>query len=61
MNFIKNNKNYNPLIDTVFSVATLAKKAKEMYGNENVVDATIGSLCDEEGNLVAFDSVFSSL
>lgn len=60
MNFIKNNKNYNPLIDTVFSVATLAKKAKEMYGNENVVDATIGSLCDEEGNLVAFDSVFSS-
>lgn len=30
-------------------------------GSENVVDATIGSLYDEEGTLVALDSVFSSL
>lgn len=28
---------------------------------KNVVDATIGSLYDEEGTLVALDSVFSSL
>ena len=36
-----------------------AKEAKAAIGAEQVVDATIGSLYNEEGNIVAFDSVFT--
>lgn len=60
MDFVKVNKNPAPLIDTVFVIVDKAKEAKEKYGIDNVIDATIGSLCDEEGNLVALDSLYST-
>lgn len=58
MNFIKNDKNPTPLIDTVFTIVEKARLAKEKYGKDKVVDATIGSLCDEEGKLVALNSLY---
>lgn len=58
MNFIKNNKNPTPLIDTVFTIVEKAKDAKNKYGEE-VVDATIGSLFNEASELVTLDSVYS--
>ena len=61
MNFVKESVNQTPIVDTVFSIVAKAKEAKAKVGAENVVDATIGSLYDEEGTLVALDSVFSSL
>ena len=60
MNFVKESVNQTPIVDTVFSIVAKAKEVKAKVGSENVVDATIGSLYDEEGTLVALDSVFSS-
>jgi aspartate aminotransferase/aromatic-amino-acid transaminase len=46
------------MVDKVFKAAVKARQAKEMYGDEQVVDATLGTLFDEEGIFVAFDSVW---
>lgn len=48
MNFVKESVNQTPIVDTVFSIVAKAKEAKAKVGSENVVDATIGSLYDEE-------------
>ena len=60
MNFIKESADKKPIVDTVFAIVAKAKEAKEKYGDENVIDATIGSLYDEQGHIVAFHSVFES-
>ena len=59
MSFIKSSANKTPIVDTVFSIVKLAKQDIEKNGKENVVDATIGSLYDESGKIVAYDSVFN--
>lgn len=59
MNFVKKEVNTTPIEDTVFVIVEKAAKAKEQFGKDKVVDATIGSLYDETGKLVAFDSVFT--
>lgn len=59
MRFVKKEVNTTPIEDTVFVIVEKAAKAKEQYGKDKVVDATIGSLYDESGKLVAFDSVFT--
>lgn len=46
------------MVDKVFKAAVKAKEAKEKYGDEAVVDATLGTLFDEKGVFVAFDSVW---
>lgn len=56
--FIREKINDTPIVDNVFAVVDLAKKAKETIGADNVIDATIGSLYDEAGKLVAFRSVY---
>lgn len=61
MSFVKDSVNKTPIVDTVFVIVDKAKAAKEKVGAENVVDATIGSLYNEEGSLVALDTVFDSL
>lgn len=59
MSFVKKNVDTTPIEDTVFAIVKKAKEAKAAVGEDNVVDATIGSLYDEEGKIVAFDSVFT--
>lgn len=59
MRFIKNQTNTTPIVDGVFTIVQKAKGAKEIVGKENVIDATIGSLYNEQGTIVAFDSVFT--
>lgn len=59
MSFVKEKVNTTPIEDTVFAIVKKAKEAKAAVGAENVVDATIGSLYNEEGTIVAFDSVFT--
>lgn len=61
MRFVKEQVDLKPIVDTVFAIVKKAKEAKQEIGEENVVDATIGSLYDENGKIVAFDSVFSTL
>lgn len=60
MSFTKESSNLTPIEDTVFVVVAKAKKAIEEVGSENVVDATIGSLYNETGSIVAYDSVFNN-
>lgn len=54
MTFLKKTRNTSELVDTVFSLAAKAKNDLD----PNAVNATIGTLCDEDGQLFAFDSVF---
>ncbi len=61
MSFVKESVNRQPIVDTVFAIVEKAKADKEKNGADIVVDATIGSLYDEQGSLVALDSVFHSL
>ena len=46
------------MVDKVFKAAVKAREAKERFGDENVIDATLGTLFDENGTFVAFDSVW---
>lgn len=59
MSFVKKAVNTTPIEDTVFAIVAKAAAAKQQYGKDQVVDATIGSLYDESGKLVAFQSVFT--
>ncbi len=45
------------MVDKVFKAAVAANEAKVIYG-DLVVDATLGTLFDEDGTFVAFDSVW---
>ena len=46
--------------DPIFHIAELAKNRIAEIGSEPVINSTIGSLMDDDGNLVAFDSVYST-
>ena len=59
MSFVKKKVDTTPIEDTVFAIVKKAKEAKAALGAEHVIDATIGSLYNEEGSIVAFDSVFT--
>ena len=59
MTFTRKNADLTPIEDTVFSVVNLAKKDRAENGAEHVIDATIGSLCDEQEQLTAYRNVFA--
>ncbi len=61
MSFVRKSVSTQPIVDTVFAIVRKAKEDIAQNGPEQVVDATIGSLYDEQGQLVALDTVFSSL
>lgn len=58
MKYIKSGLNTEPIIDTVFEVVKKAKAMKNRYGEELVIDATIGSFYNEEGVIASFPSVY---
>ena len=58
MSFVRKTANLTPIVDTVFSIVKLAQQDKLEHGKDHVVDATIGSLYDETGTLVAYHSFF---
>ena len=55
--FLNEKSNGKKMVDKVFKAAVAANAAKETYGDE-VVNATLGTLFDEDGNFVALDSVW---
>jgi aspartate aminotransferase/aromatic-amino-acid transaminase len=56
--FLNKQSDGKMMVDKVFKAAIKAREAKEKYGDDQVVDATLGTLFDEDGNFVAFDSVW---
>lgn len=47
--------------DEIFRVNKECKKAIKEKGRDNVIDSTLGTLIDDDGNLIAFDSVYDTL
>ena len=51
--FIRENIDHQPIVDNVFKIVNLANDAIAKKGKENIVNATIGSLYDEDGKEVS--------
>ncbi|MEG1408909.1 MAG: aminotransferase class I/II-fold pyridoxal phosphate-dependent enzyme [Terrisporobacter sp.] len=47
--------------DMIFNLSERAQAAEKAIGKENVINATIGALMDDEGKLITMDSVYSQL
>ncbi len=47
--------------DPIFAIAGKAQEAIVKYGKENVTNSTLGALMNDDGKLIAFDSVFETL
>ena len=60
MQFLNKQAVTTPIVDTVFAVSRLAKEAIQVHGRDAVTNATLGTLLDEDNQLVAFDSVFNN-
>ncbi|MBU1019588.1 MAG: aminotransferase class I/II-fold pyridoxal phosphate-dependent enzyme [Firmicutes bacterium] len=56
--FLNNSSNGKKMVDKVFKAAVAAKEAKAIHG-DIVVDATLGTLFDEDGKFVALESVWT--
>lgn len=59
MNFTNDKANRTPLQDNVFRIASLAKEDAKV-NKDLVINATVGSLCDEDSKLATLDSVYES-
>jgi len=47
--------------DAIFAIAGKAQEAIKKHGKENVTNSTLGALMDDDGKLIAFESVFGTL
>jgi aromatic-amino-acid transaminase len=47
--------------DPIFDMARRAREATEKLGKDKVINSTLGALADDDGNIVAFKSVYDSL
>jgi aspartate aminotransferase/aromatic-amino-acid transaminase len=60
MSFLNHASSGKKMVDKVFKAAIKAKEDQQQYGNDVVVNATLGTLFDDSGTFVAFESVWSS-
>ncbi|MBV2241132.1 hypothetical protein KQR57_22075 [Bacillus inaquosorum] len=44
-------------VDKLFGTGMVAKQAIIQYGKENVIDASMGTIADDDGNIVCLPSV----
>ena len=44
--------------DIIFNLSERAQRAEKLVGKENVINATIGALMDDEGKLITMKSVY---
>lgn len=56
---IKKSGNSDP--DLAFSINAKVKAAQAKFGKENVINAVLGTLADDEGNIIALDSFYKRL
>ena len=61
MGFLKENGRVIPAEDKVFALSGRAKAAIAARGKENVVNATVGALLDDNGDLVVMSSVVEAI
>ncbi|MDO4711839.1 MAG: aminotransferase class I/II-fold pyridoxal phosphate-dependent enzyme [Peptostreptococcaceae bacterium] len=47
--------------DAIFAIAGRAKQAEEKFGRENVINATLGAIMDDDGGLVCLKTVYDEL
>ena len=47
--------------DLAFAINAKVKEAQAKYGKDNVTNAVLGTLADDEGNIIALDSVYNKL
>ena len=59
--FTEQNGRIIPLEDKIFGISRLAKELEAKIGKEPVINATLGSLYDDKGNLVVLSSVVDVL
>lgn len=60
MSFLNQTSNGKKMVDKVFKAAIKAKEDQAKFGDDVVVNATLGTLFDDTGRFVAFDSVWST-
>lgn len=56
---IKKSGNSGP--DLAFSINAKVKAAQAKFGKENVINAVLGTLADDEGNIITLDSFYKRL
>jgi len=61
MKFAQENNRTIPVADKVFALSGRAKAAIAKYGKDEVVDATLGALLDDNGDLVVLSSVVEAI
>lgn len=61
MNFVKENGRTIPKEDKVFALSGRARAAAAARGNDAVINATIGALLDDNGDLVVLSSVMEAI
>ena len=49
------------LKDAIFNISKECKEAIDKKGRDKVIDSTLGTLIDDDGNIIAFDSVYDAL
>lgn len=59
MTINKASKSNSP--DLAFAINAKVKKAQAQYGKDNVINAVLGTLADDYGNIIALDSVYNRL
>ena len=59
--FAEQNERIIPLEDKIFGINRLAKELESKIGKKAVINATLGSLLDDDGNLVVLSSVVEVL
>lgn len=59
MTINKASKSNSP--DLAFAINAKVKKSQAQYGKENVINAVLGTLADDERNIIALDSFYSRL
>lgn len=57
MKFVNENGRNIPTEDKIFGINNRAKKMAKEVGKDKVINATIGALLDDEGNLICLSSV----
>ena len=60
MKFIKNGLPSTKIVDDVFKIANKANEDILKNGKDNVINATIGTLYDENNELVVYDTIYNT-
>ena len=59
--FAEQNARIIPLEDKIFGISRLAKERAKEKGHEAVINASLGSLLDDDGHLVILSSVVNAV